>query len=42
VAATVEEGEGDEVVGVGEPVGDTGQDPDLGVRRYLERRRRKA
>jgi len=33
VAAAVEQGECDEVVGVGEPVGDAGQDPDLGVRR---------
>ena len=33
VAATVEVGEGDEVVGVAEAVGDSGQEPEFGVRR---------
>ena len=32
VTAAVEEGEGDEVVGIGEAVGDAGEDSDLGVR----------
>ena len=33
MAASVEVGEGDEVVGVLEPVGDPGEEPQLGVRR---------